>query len=75
MAVLGSKVTVIEKSSVCMGREDPGAARIVMAQMERDGVEFICNAKIERLEKDSASGATVVHVNTIGSKVRSCNLT
>ncbi|KAK9804451.1 hypothetical protein WJX73_003301 [Symbiochloris irregularis] len=68
MAVLGSKVTVIEKSARVMGREDPEAAKIVLAQMEKDGVEFITNAKIERFEKDSASSATLVHVDAKSGK-------
>jgi pyruvate/2-oxoglutarate dehydrogenase complex dihydrolipoamide dehydrogenase (E3) component len=48
---LGCQVTLIEMAPQILVREDPDAARIVSAAMERDGVEFLFNASIQRVEK------------------------
>jgi pyruvate/2-oxoglutarate dehydrogenase complex dihydrolipoamide dehydrogenase (E3) component len=60
-ALLGSKVTVINRSSRLfeskMGDEE--AAEILQTQLEKDGVSFLSNANIEKVETlDRGDGAT-----------------
>jgi len=45
-ARFGSRVTVIERMSHVLPREDADAAGIVQARMKEDGVEFVFDAKI-----------------------------
>ncbi|MFU8848389.1 MAG: mercuric reductase [Opitutales bacterium] len=51
-ARLGSEVTLFEAQCKILSREDQDAAKIVEAALEHDGVRTICNAKIERVERD-----------------------
>jgi pyruvate/2-oxoglutarate dehydrogenase complex dihydrolipoamide dehydrogenase (E3) component len=47
---LGSQVTQIEMASEILPREDQDAAAIVRGAMEHDGVHFVCDAKVKRVE-------------------------
>ncbi|MFN4058433.1 MAG: dihydrolipoyl dehydrogenase family protein [Roseinatronobacter sp.] len=47
-ARLGARVTVIEGARA-MGRDDPEAAAVVLAQLRSEGVEIIENAKVEKV--------------------------
>ena len=49
-ARFGSRVTVLELMGSLLPREDADAAAIVQAQMIKDGVRFIFNSKITRVE-------------------------
>ena len=49
---LGTEVTVIEKADQVLGREDRDAARVVEAQMAKDGVSFKLNSTTQRVEVD-----------------------
>lgn len=49
-ARLGSHVTVIEKNSSILPREEPAAAQIVHAALERDGVQFLLDATIQQVQ-------------------------
>jgi pyruvate/2-oxoglutarate dehydrogenase complex dihydrolipoamide dehydrogenase (E3) component len=50
-ARLGSRVTQIERSSHIMPREERDAAEIVQSEMIRDGVEFVFDSEVARVEK------------------------
>jgi pyruvate/2-oxoglutarate dehydrogenase complex dihydrolipoamide dehydrogenase (E3) component len=49
-ARFGSKVTQIEMASHILAREEDDAAQVVQQSMEKDGVEFVLDAKVMRLE-------------------------
>jgi len=53
-ARFGSEVTLLEQMPQILIKEDEDAARLVEAQLERDGVEIICCADIQRLSQDGA---------------------
>ena len=46
---LGSKVTVFSRSDRILSKEDPAAATIVRAALERDGVTFVFHARYNRV--------------------------
>ncbi|HIF32218.1 MAG TPA: mercuric reductase [Planctomycetaceae bacterium] len=50
-ARLGSQVTQIEQSPHILPREEPDAALLVQAAMERDGVKFVLDATVNRVEQ------------------------
>ena len=49
-ARFGSEVTVLEQAARILPREDPDAAGVVQARMERDGVRFVLDAAIAAVE-------------------------
>ena len=51
-ALLGSKVTVINRSSRLFQSKqgDPEAAEIMQSVLEKDGVTFLSSAKVENVE-------------------------
>jgi pyruvate/2-oxoglutarate dehydrogenase complex dihydrolipoamide dehydrogenase (E3) component len=53
-ARLGSRVTVLERMGSLLPREDADAAAIVQAQMTQDGVRFLFESKIARVEARGA---------------------
>ncbi|HXX46955.1 MAG TPA: mercuric reductase [Myxococcota bacterium] len=59
---LGSQVTVVEVAEQVLIREDPDAAALVRTALERDGVEILLGAKLERIER--RGGAKALRVAT-----------
>jgi pyruvate/2-oxoglutarate dehydrogenase complex dihydrolipoamide dehydrogenase (E3) component len=59
-ARFGSQVTLIEQASHIMSREEDEAALIVQNAMQKDGVEFVLDAKVIRVEKDGSDRVLVV---------------
>lgn len=53
MARFGSKVTVLERENQILGREDPEAARVVCASLEKDGVVFNTGVDLVSVTVDS----------------------
>jgi len=53
-ARLGSEVTLFEKECKILQREDADAAKVVEAALERDGVQTVCDAEIEKVEREGA---------------------
>jgi pyruvate/2-oxoglutarate dehydrogenase complex dihydrolipoamide dehydrogenase (E3) component len=51
-ARLGSEVTLFEAQDKILTREDSDAARVVEAALERDGVQTVCDADIEAVERN-----------------------
>ncbi|MEK6260969.1 MAG: mercuric reductase [Planctomycetota bacterium] len=51
-ARLGSDVTLIQRPSQVLEREDPDAARLVAAALEQDGVRIVTNAQITCVTRD-----------------------
>ena len=47
---LGSQVTVFSRSDAILPKEDPDAAQIVAAALEKEGVQFMRQAKFNRVE-------------------------
>ena len=57
---LGSQVTQVERAAQIIPREDPDAAAIVRAAMERDGVQFLVNANVKQVRQgDGVKEVTV----------------
>lgn len=69
-ARFGSQVTLIEQASHIMSREEDDAALIVQNAMQKDGVEFVLEAKVIRVEKDGSD--RVVVVSRAGQEERIC---
>jgi pyruvate/2-oxoglutarate dehydrogenase complex dihydrolipoamide dehydrogenase (E3) component len=63
---LGSEVTVLEMMGQALGREDPDAADIVQRKMEAEGVRFIFNCAIQRV--DLEDGDRTLYVEAGGQK-------
>ncbi|MFC1758979.1 mercuric reductase, partial [Planctomycetota bacterium] len=59
-ARFGSQVTQIEKAPHILAREDSDAALIVQTAMERDGVNFVLNAKTVRVQQRGDEKVVVV---------------
>jgi len=57
-ALLGSEVTLLHNKSHVLDREDPDAAAIVQAEMQRDGVQLRLNANSKQVTR-AASGKTL----------------
>ncbi|MCY4122919.1 MAG: FAD-dependent oxidoreductase, partial [Acidobacteria bacterium] len=64
-ARFGSEVTVFELTPHILQREDPDAAAVVQARMERDGVRFAFDTTIDRVEP-----ATVDERDGNGKRIR-----
>jgi pyruvate/2-oxoglutarate dehydrogenase complex dihydrolipoamide dehydrogenase (E3) component len=52
----GSEVTLVEMASQFLGREDPDAAAVLRASLERDGVDLRLDTSLVRVESDPAGG-------------------
>ena len=75
LAVFGSKVTCVLRSAKVLPKEDPDAAALVRAALERDGVEFLTSVSYKRVEhappKKGAAFPTIgVVVEVEGSETR-----
>ncbi len=60
---LGCAVTVLEMAPQALIREDPDAARIVSDALIRDGIEFVFNAKIQKVETSGDAKHVVVEID------------
>ena len=60
---LGSKVTIIDIAHTILPREDPEIARFVIDSFEKDGINFIGEAKIDRFEKNSDAKKSIMKKN------------
>ncbi|MEO5954313.1 MAG: mercuric reductase, partial [Nitrospiraceae bacterium] len=63
-ARFGSRVQLFERMGHILPREDADAAEIVQAQMKKDGVEFLFNSMITRVERRGAE--KVIHYDLQG---------
>ncbi len=63
-ARFGSRVTVLEQADRLLLRDEPDAARLVQARMERDGVQFVFRAAISKV--DQRGGEKVLHYAAMG---------
>lgn len=59
-ARLGSEVTLFEAQCKILPREDGDAAAVVETALERDGVRTICDAKIEKVERDGETRRVIL---------------
>ena len=59
-ARLGSRVTLIERSSHIMPREERDAAELVQTEMIRDGVELVFDSEVARFEKRGSDKIVVI---------------
>ena len=71
-ARMGSRVTSVGRSSRVAGREDPDVGDALRRALEADGVAFVMDAEVERLE-GSPEGVTAVLAGG-GSPVRGSHL-
>ncbi len=63
MQRLGSQVTIAERASQFLRREDTDAARILADSFERDGVEVLLNSEATRVTKDGDELVVEMDVN------------
>ena len=66
---LGSEVTLIHKNGHLLDKEDPDAAEIVQKQLAADGMAFVLNAKLEKVEV--TAGGKVLHYSDPTGKMGS----
>jgi pyruvate/2-oxoglutarate dehydrogenase complex dihydrolipoamide dehydrogenase (E3) component len=64
-ARFGAEVTLVSDSAIIMPREDPAAAAVVQAALERDGVNLVLGVKVTRVTAASG-GENVVHFERDG---------
>lgn len=57
---LGAEVTLLERSSQILGKEDRDAAEVVRAALERDGVSVLTDASLQRVERTSTGKLLVL---------------
>jgi len=50
-ARFGSRVSLLDRSSQILGREDPDAVRILRARFEKEGIAIFLNAKLKKVKK------------------------
>lgn len=62
-ARFGARVTLIDRSDGVLPREDRAAAKVVQTAMERDGVEIVGQAAIERVERRAGEHTVFVTVD------------
>ena len=65
MARFGSKVTLCEMGPQFLSREDPDAAAILLASMERDGIDVRLSTQVTRVTKN-ADGSKSVRLSIDG---------
>ena len=59
---LGSRVSLVEVGPQILLREDPDAAQIVQKALERDGVELLVGARIEKVERRGADKILILTI-------------
>ncbi|MFP6582016.1 MAG: mercuric reductase [Candidatus Hydrogenedentota bacterium] len=67
---LGTDVTIVEMASQVLGREDRDAARIVQAQLVKDGVTMLLDAKTTRVTQDGADKVLHIEVDRKPEELR-----
>lgn len=67
-ARLGSKVTIIQKDSRLLPREDTDASRLVQARFDAEGIEVIADCEAIRVEGDKTRGTLIG--NRDGTEIR-----
>ncbi len=70
-ARLGSDVTIIERGSQFLGKEDPDAAQIVGQSFMRDGIHCVFNAQVKRVTTSPAGKQLLLVVEGEESSVES----
>ena len=66
---LGSSVTLIEKSGHILSREDPDAARVVQASLQRDGVDIVTAASVVSVSQADEVKSIEIEVGGLRQKV------
>jgi len=62
-ARLGSRVTIVTRSQTLLAREDPEAARVVIASILADGVEVLTGANATGVAATGAAGAGTLQLD------------
>ncbi len=57
---LGSRVTIVERAPQFLVREDPDAAEVLLASLERDGVEVRLETEVVRIESSGGQHTAVL---------------
>ncbi len=57
---LGSRVTIVERASQFLVREDPDAAQVLYASLQRDGVDVRLETEVARIERDGGQHRAVL---------------
>lgn len=56
---LGAEVTVLERSSRIIGREDPDVSEALLQILKDEGLEFVLDAQVERVQSGADGQVTV----------------
>jgi len=56
----GSRVTIVQRASRLLPRDDPDASAVVMRQFEREGIDVLTNATVVRAEASAAGKRLIV---------------
>lgn len=73
MARFGSNVTVFDKASEVLGKEDKEAAAIVKKQLEADGITFLMNVEYHLISNGGLDGHEIhVQLQKPGKRVIAC---
>lgn len=62
-ALMGSKVTILERGVQFLPKEDPKIAAILQKQLEKEGVELVLRSEVSSFEA-SGGGRKLAHVRT-----------
>jgi pyruvate/2-oxoglutarate dehydrogenase complex dihydrolipoamide dehydrogenase (E3) component len=62
-ARLGSEVTIVDEAPRLLGREDEDAGAIVAGALQRDGVEIVLGAAVERVEPRGNQATVLVRAS------------
>jgi pyruvate/2-oxoglutarate dehydrogenase complex dihydrolipoamide dehydrogenase (E3) component len=60
---LGTDVTLVEMAPQILIREDPDAAKVVFESLKRDGVQFVLDARVKRVENAGGEKHVIAEVN------------
>jgi pyruvate/2-oxoglutarate dehydrogenase complex dihydrolipoamide dehydrogenase (E3) component len=66
-ARLGAKVLLIDHNPRILAREEPDAADLVRAALQRDGVEVVLSASVERIER--GAGGKLLRLQPAGQQI------
>jgi pyruvate/2-oxoglutarate dehydrogenase complex dihydrolipoamide dehydrogenase (E3) component len=69
-ARFGSEVTLFDVAPTVLGREDPDAGAVVQKSMERDGVRFVLDCRVSRVERRGEE--ILIHYDRNGETHQCC---
>lgn len=62
-ARLGTRVTLVQRNARVLPKEDPDASALVLAAMQRDGIDVRVSTTVERVEAGADGRAGILHLS------------